>query len=106
MGLLSGTRVGMAREFDSDKLMEPGWRQGAILDQQLALLAWDHAPKRLDADYQDHLVVTSHDCDILNPSLTRSRWWRCFPPPSLMPSPDSEATIPRDETPSRFGCRK
>ena len=51
--------------------MELGWRQGAILDQQLALLAWDHAPDRLDADDQDHLVVASHDCDILNASLTK-----------------------------------
>ena len=51
--------------------MELGWRQGAILDQQLALLAWDHAPDRLDADEQDHLVVASHDCDILNASLTK-----------------------------------
>ena len=61
----------MARQFDPGQLMELGWRQGAILDQQLALLAWDHAPNRLDADDQDHLVVTSHDCDILNASLTK-----------------------------------
>ena len=51
--------------------MELGWRQGALLDQHLAVLAWGHAPKRLDADDQDHLVVTSHDCDILNASLTK-----------------------------------
>lgn len=61
----------MARQFDSGQLMELGWRQGAILDQELALLAWDHAPNRLDADEQDHLVVASHDCDILNASLTK-----------------------------------
>ena len=51
--------------------MELGWRQGALLGQRLALLAWNHAPKRVDTDEQDHLVVTSHDCDILNPSLTK-----------------------------------
>lgn len=61
----------MGREFDSAQLMELGWRQGALLGQRLALLAWNHAPKRLDADEQGHLVVTSHDCDILNPSLTK-----------------------------------
>ena len=51
--------------------MELGWRQGAILSQRLALLAWNHAPNRLDADEQEHLVVTSHDCDILNASLVK-----------------------------------
>ena len=61
----------MARQFDPDQLMELGWRQGAILGPRLALLAWDHAPKRLNADEQDHLVVTSHDCDILNASLAK-----------------------------------
>ena len=61
----------MAREFDSDQLMELGWRQGAILDQELAVLAWDHAPNRLDPDDEEHLVVTSHDCDILNASLAK-----------------------------------
>ena len=51
--------------------MELGWRQGAILDQQLALLARDHAPDRLDPADEEHLVVASHDCDILNASLTK-----------------------------------
>ena len=35
----------MARKFDPDRVAELGWRQGAILDRRLALLAWDHAPK-------------------------------------------------------------
>ena len=59
----------MAREFDLHRLVELGWRQGAILDQRLTSLAWNHAPNRLNAVEQDHLVVTSHDCDILNASL-------------------------------------
>ena len=61
----------MAGEFDSAQLMELGWRQGALLGQQLALLAWSHAPQRVGAGEQDHLVVTSHDCDILNSSLAK-----------------------------------
>ena len=61
----------MAREFDSAQLMELGWRQGALLGQRLALLAWNHAPNRVDSAEQDYLVVTSHDCDILNRSLTK-----------------------------------
>ena len=59
----------MGREFDLRQLVKLGWRQGAILGQQLAPLAWRHAPKRLNADEQDFLIVTSHDCDILNVSL-------------------------------------
>lgn len=59
----------MAHDFDPRQLVQLGWRQGAILGQRLASLAWEHAPDRLKADEQDHLVVTSHDCDILNPSL-------------------------------------
>lgn len=59
----------MAHEFDPRQLVELGWRQGALLGHGLASLAWEHAPNRLKAGEQDHLVVTSHDCDILNPSL-------------------------------------
>ncbi len=59
----------MAREFDPRQLVDLGWRQGAILGERLAALAWRHAPSRLKGDQQDHLVVTSHDCDILNVSL-------------------------------------
>ena len=51
--------------------MELGWHTGAILDRLLAVLAWDQAPNRLNADEQHHLVVTSHDRDILNASLVK-----------------------------------
>lgn len=59
----------MAREFDPCQLVDLGWRQGAVLGERLAALAWRHAPSRLKGDEQGHLVLTSHDCDILNASL-------------------------------------
>ena len=59
----------MAQEFDPHQLVDLGWRQGAILGQRLASLAWHHAPNRLKGDERGHLVLTSHDCDILNASL-------------------------------------
>ena len=58
----------MAHEFDRDRV---GWRQEAILNRRLADLAWEHAPKRVGEGDRDHLVVTSHDCDVLNTSLAR-----------------------------------
>ncbi len=61
----------MAREFDRDQLLELGWRQGAILGRRLAELAWKHAPERVSASGRGHLVVTSHDCDMLNASITK-----------------------------------
>ena len=63
--------VGLARKFDPDRASGAGMAAGAILDRRLALLAWEHAPNQLNADEQDHLVVTSHDCDILNASFAK-----------------------------------
>ena len=48
-----------------------GWRQGAILDRELASRAWEHAPAGLRRDDRCRLVVTSHDCDLLNPMIAK-----------------------------------
>ena len=61
----------MGREFDRDRVAELGWGRGAILDRRVAESAWEHAPERLKQGAQDHLLVTSHDCDVLNGSLTK-----------------------------------
>lgn len=61
----------MTRKFDADRLVELGWRQGAILGRRLARLAWKHAPERVSEGENDYLVVTSHDCDIVNASIDR-----------------------------------
>lgn len=61
----------MGRGFDRDRVAELGWRQGSILDRRLAESAWEHAPKRVEQGDRDRLLVTSHDCDVLNASIDR-----------------------------------
>lgn len=61
----------MGRGFDRYRVVELGWRQGAILDRRLAKSAWEHAPERVEQGDRDHLLVTSHDCDVLNASIAK-----------------------------------
>ena len=61
----------MAEPFDSEEIAKRGWRQGAILGDALAKLAGDHAPRTVAVDSADWLVLTSHDCDIVNVSLDK-----------------------------------
>ena len=61
----------MGHEFDRDRVSELGWGQGAILDRRLAESAWKHAPERVTPGDHDHLLVTSHDCDVLNASIAK-----------------------------------
>lgn len=61
----------MADGFDSGVLAKLGWRQGAILNRGLAERAWRHAPERVRKNPGDWLILTSHDCDVLNHSLAR-----------------------------------
>ena len=61
----------MAKPFDSDELANRGWRQGAILGDALAKLAGEYAPRTVDLDGADWLILTSHDCDILNTSIDK-----------------------------------
>ncbi|MFH1865372.1 MAG: hypothetical protein ABIK85_05755 [Candidatus Eisenbacteria bacterium] len=61
----------MNQPFDSDAIAKLGWRQGAILDAKLAKSAREQAPAAVSVDDGDWLIVTSHDCDIVNFSLTK-----------------------------------
>lgn len=61
----------MPQPFDSDAIAKLGWRQGAILGAKLAELACKHAPETVSVDGADWLIVTSHDCDIVNFSLDK-----------------------------------
>src|SRR5262249_26727362 len=54
-----------------DGIVKLGWRQGAILGESVASAAREHAPNRLEVVAADWLVVTSHDCDIVNESLEK-----------------------------------
>ncbi len=57
----------MSEMFDSDAIANRGWRQGAVLGPELASLASKHAPESVDMSGADLLILTSHDCDIVNP---------------------------------------
>ena len=61
----------MAELFDSAGIAKRGWRQGAILGDALAKLAAKHAPRTVTVDSADWLVLTSHDCDLVNVSLDK-----------------------------------
>ena len=61
----------MAEVFDSEEIAKRGWRQGAILGGSLARLAGEHAPRTLTVDSADWVVLMSHDCDIVNVSITK-----------------------------------
>jgi hypothetical protein len=59
------------RGFDAGEIARLGWRQGAVLGESLAATAAEHAPARIAPVESDWLIVTSHDCDIVNESLEK-----------------------------------
>ena len=61
----------MTEVFDSAEIAKRGWRQGAILGDALAKLARECSPRTVDVDNSDWLVLTSHDCDIVNASIDK-----------------------------------
>jgi hypothetical protein len=61
----------MGELFDSNVIAERGWRQGAILGVGLAERARRHAPETVLVTDADWLIVTSHDCDIINNNIDK-----------------------------------
>ncbi len=61
----------MKEQFDSNAIAKLGWRQGAILGDKLAVSARHHAPARSPAEDDGWLIVTSHDCDVVNFSIDK-----------------------------------
>ena len=61
----------MIRGFDSEAVAELGWRQGSVLGANLAQLACEYDRRHAAVSDADRLVVTSHDCDIVSPNLSR-----------------------------------
>lgn len=59
----------MTESFDAGAVAELGWRQGALLGPVLSKLAFEHAPAVVAETRGDRLIVTSHDCDVVNVSL-------------------------------------
>ena len=61
----------MTQGFDSEAVARLAWRQGSILGPKLAQHAHTYAPKRVAMNDEDRLIVTSHDCDVVSPSLDK-----------------------------------
>jgi hypothetical protein len=61
----------MSDPFDSDAIAQRGWRQGAVLGPELAKRARELAPDGLQVNERDWLIVTSHDCDIVNTNIEK-----------------------------------
>ena len=61
----------MIRGFDSEAVAKLGWCQGSVLGANLAQLACEYDRRRAAVSDADRLVVTSHDCDIVSPNLSK-----------------------------------
>ena len=62
----------MIQGFDSEAVARLAWRQGSILGAE----AWRNLltrydPRRVAMNDEDRLIVTSHDCDVVSPSLDK-----------------------------------
>lgn len=61
----------MTTSFDVRAIEGHGWRQGAVLGSALAARARACAPQGLSVAETDWLIVTSHDCDVVNGKLEK-----------------------------------
>lgn len=61
----------MGYKFDSGQLERLGWRQGAVLGEALHEKATGLAPRQIPVTGESWLLVTSHDCDVVNTSLEK-----------------------------------
>ena len=57
--------------FDSGPIEAHGWRQGSVMGATLAARAFEVAPTGVTASPGDWLIVTSHDCDVVNGRLEK-----------------------------------
>lgn len=61
----------MSTGFDASAIERHGWRQGAVLGGTLAVEARKLAPSAIAIADSDWLIVTSHDCDVVNCRLEK-----------------------------------
>jgi hypothetical protein len=57
--------------FEPEAIEQHGWRQGAVLGEALMRVAREHAPTGISVADGDWLIVTSHDCDVVNSRLDK-----------------------------------
>jgi hypothetical protein len=61
----------MATVFDARGIDQHGWRPGAVLGPLLRCIVREREPAYLAIREDDWLIVTSHDCDIVNGRLEK-----------------------------------
>ncbi len=61
----------MSTAFDAGEIEQRGWRQGAVLGAKLTAEARELAPTGIVFAETDWLIVTSHDCDVVNGRLEK-----------------------------------
>lgn len=61
----------MSTTFDAGAIEKHGWRQGAVLGPELLRAARERAPSGLAIADDNWLIVTSHDCDVVNDRLEK-----------------------------------
>jgi hypothetical protein len=61
----------MSTAFDASAIERHGWRQGAVLGANLAAKARELASNGIIFAESDWLIVTSHDCDVVNGKLDK-----------------------------------
>ncbi len=61
----------MSAEFDAVAIERHGWRQGSVLGPEVLRAARDRAPAGITVADTDWLIVTSHDCDVVNERLEK-----------------------------------
>lgn len=61
----------MPEPFDVEAIAALGWGQGAFLGPEVAVEAQALAPGMIDVNSDDRFIVTSHDCDVLSPSIKK-----------------------------------
>jgi hypothetical protein len=61
----------MSTTFDPDAIEKHGWRQGAVLGPELLRAARERAPSGIAVADDNWIIVTSHDCDVVNDRLEK-----------------------------------
>lgn len=84
---------------DATALRALGWRQGSILPAALTEKLRQEGALRSDVDLQEALIVVSHDCDLLNPSLEKEPFVEVL---RASPRENDDGTLRHGKNPRRL----
>jgi hypothetical protein len=94
----------MAEDFAADAITRLGWRQGSVLGRRLVGEAIRLKPDRVNVEESDRLIVTSHDCDIANGSLTKEPVVEILRAVVSQSAPDGNHQCGRNPRELHWGC--